>query len=212
MNYSCVIVAAGSGSRTGLQYNKVFHEIDGQTVVERSAANFIDDPDCKQVIIVINLDERKIFDDLKFNNKVEFTAGGDSRQESVFNGLQLVSQEYVMIHDGARPFVSSDIIERIKDGLQEYKACVAMVKSTDTIKVVKNSVIDHTPIRDTMYNAQTPQAFRTELIIESYISLFNQNATVTDDAEAVEFTTDEEIFVVEGDYRNIKITTAEDLE
>lgn len=212
MNYSCVIVAAGSGSRTGLQYNKVFHEIDGKTVVERSAANFIDDPDCQQVIIVINLEERKTFEDLKFTSKVQFTEGGVSRQESVFNGLQLVTQEYVMIHDGARPFVSSDIIERIKEGLQDYNACVAMVKSTDTLKVVKNNIIDHTPTRETMYNAQTPQAFKTELIIESYKSLFNQNASVTDDAEAVEFTTGEEIFVVEGDYRNIKITTAEDLE
>lgn len=212
MNYSSVIVAAGSGSRTGLEYNKVFHKIADKTIIEMSAHNFIADPDCQQVIIVVNPSELTLFKQLEFDSKVEFVNGGDSRQESVYNGLQSVNQEYVMIHDGARPFVTLKIIERIKEGLVDYDACVAMVKTVDTIKIVKNDVIVNTPVRDTLYNSQTPQAFKTELIISSYKSLMAQKAEVTDDSQAVEFTSDEDIYVVEGDYSNIKVTTAEDLE
>lgn len=211
MDYSCVIVAAGSGSRTGLDYNKVFHKIDNKTVIEHSVSNFIFDNDCKQIIIVINKLELELFKDLYLNDKVEFTEGGASRQDSVYNGLQKVTEDYVMIHDGARPYISMDVINKVKLALNDYDACLVMVKSIDTIKIVKDNIIFNTPERKTLYNAQTPQAFKTDLIIKSYNSLYTNKLTVTDDAEAVEKMSDKDIYVIDGDYSNIKITTTEDL-
>ena len=212
MDYSCVIVAAGSGSRTKLDYNKVFHKINNKTVIEMSVSNFINDFDCKQIVLVVNPIEKKLFEDLDMSDKIEFVEGGKSRQESVYNGLQVVSEDFVMIHDGARPFISDEIIEKVKLGLNDYDACVVMVKSIDTVKVVEDGIVAYTPKRETLYNAQTPQAFKTGLIINCYKYLIKQNLSVTDDAQAVEIMSDEEIFVIEGDYSNIKITTAEDLE
>lgn len=211
MNYSCVIVAAGSGIRTGLDYNKVFYKINDKLVIEKSLSHFISDPDCKQIIIVINVAEEKFFKDLKLSYKVEFVWGGLRRQDSVYNGLKKVKENFVMIHDGARPYLSFEIIEKVKSSLLSYNACVVMVKSTDTVKIVKDNIVATTLKRKNVYNAQTPQAFKTELIINSYKKIFKENKQITDDAQAVELTSSEEIFVVEGDYRNKKITTEEDL-
>lgn len=211
MNYSCVIVAAGSGIRTGLDYNKVFYKINDKLVIEKSLSHFISDPDCKQIIIVINVAEEKFFENLKLSSKVEFVWGGLRRQDSVYNGLKKVKENFVMIHDGARPYLSFEIIEKVKSSLLIYNACVVMVKSTDTVKIVKNNIVATTLKRKNVYNAQTPQAFKTELIINSYKKIFKENKQITDDAQAVELTSSEEIFVVEGDYRNKKITTKEDL-
>lgn len=211
MDYSCVIVAAGSGSRTGLTYNKVFHKIDNKTVIEHSVANFNKDKDCKQIVIVVNLKELNIFKNLKLGNKVEFIEGGASRQDSVYSGLKKVNQDYVMIHDGARPYISKETIEAVKLSLEEYDASLVMVKSIDTIKIVKDNIVTDTPDRKTLYNAQTPQAFKTSLITQCYKDLYAKKLTVTDDAQAVEIMSDKKIYVVKGNYNNIKITTTEDL-
>lgn len=211
MDYSCVMVAAGSGSRSGLDYNKVFFKIDEITVIQHSLKNFISDNDCKQIIMVINPDELSVFESLILGNKVEYTKGGKTRQDSVYNGLEMVNQDYVMIHDGARPYVSLDIISRVKEALKTYEACVVMVKSIDTIKIVKENLVIKTPARETLYNAQTPQAFKTDLIRKAYLTLNSKKLTVTDDCQAIELTSNKEICVVEGDYENIKITTDSDL-
>ena len=211
MNYTSVIVAAGSGSRTGLEYNKVFHKIADETIIEMSSKQFINDPDCLQVIIVVNPLEAELFEKLNLDSKVEFVNGGTTRQESVYNGLTQVKNDYVMIHDGARPYLSKEIVDRVKNALTDYNACIVMVPTIDTIKIVKKGIIKTTPDRSTLYNAQTPQAFKTDLITNSYKSLIAKNIVATDDAMVVELMSDEEIYVVEGDYSNIKITTVEDL-
>ncbi|NLC54846.1 MAG: 2-C-methyl-D-erythritol 4-phosphate cytidylyltransferase [Erysipelothrix sp.] len=211
MDYSCVLVAAGSGSRTGLQYNKVFYKLGDKTVIEHSASNFILDDDCKQVIIVINPKEVEDFKTLNLGSKVMFVNGGERRQDSVYNGLLAVDQDYVMIHDGARPYLGFKTIKEIKKALKSYDACVVMVASIDTTKIVENGIVKKTLNRKTLYNAQTPQAFKTSLIKESYQTLEAENLSVTDDSQAVESTSNKKVFVISGDYRNIKITTKEDL-
>lgn len=211
MNYSCVVVAAGSGSRTGLNYNKVFYKLNDKTVIESSLQHFVNDIDCKQIVLVVNENEQDDFIKLNLDKKVEYAKGGNTRQDSVYSGLQQVSQAYVMIHDGARPYISKDVISHTKQALNTYDGAVVMVKSIDTIKIVENGIIKSTPVRSSLYNAQTPQAFKTVLIKDAYDQLYAKNLAVTDDSQAVELTSNFDIFVVEGDYNNIKVTTQKDL-
>lgn len=211
MQYTCVLLAAGKGSRTGLDYNKVFYKLDDKTIIEKSIYNFNKDKDCKQIIIVIDPSELIDFKKLNLGLKVEFVNGGSTRQSSVYNGLKKVNEEKVMIHDGARPFVTKKIINDVKEALKAYNACLVMVKSVDTIKVVDNNVVKTTPNRETLYNAQTPQAFRTNLIIKAYQNVIKNQLTITDDAQAYALAFKDDIYVVKGDYNNIKITNKKDL-
>ena len=212
MEYATVVVAAGSGKRTGLNYNKVFYKMKDKTVIEHSLKHFIKDQDCKQIVLVANPKEKDLFKEIIKSSKVEYAFGGKERQDSVFNGLKKVSQEYVMIHDGARPYLSFKTIEKIKKSLKKHNACIVMVKSIDTVKIVKNNYVESTPKRSQLYNAQTPQAFKTSVILSAYQQLMEKNMLVTDDSEAVEVTKKADVFVVEGSYENKKITTKEDLE
>lgn len=212
MRYSCVILAAGSGSRTGLDYNKVFYKLNNKTVIEKSVRQFDLDPDCSQIVLVINEKEKALFDKLNLSSKIVYAFGGLRRQDSVSNGLHKVTEDYVMIHDGARPYISKDVIGRVKVALKAYDAAVVMVKSIDTVKIVEEGLVKSTPNRDSLYNAQTPQAFKTELIKKAYAILEEKGLSVTDDSQAVEAVSDSEIYVVLGDYKNIKITTEKDLQ
>lgn len=212
MRYSCIILAAGSGSRTGLEYNKVFYKLNDKTVIENSIKEFDLDPDCSQIILVINPEEKGLFLKLNLSRKVDYVYGGLRRQDSVSNGLLRVSEDYVMIHDGARPYISKDVISRVKEALKLYDATTVMVKSIDTVKIVENKIIKSTPDRDSLYNAQTPQAFKTTLIKKAYKEVAKKQLSVTDDSQAVEVTVGSQIYVVLGDYKNIKITTEKDLQ
>lgn len=211
MNYSCVIVAAGSGKRSGLNYNKVFYKLNDKTVIEHSLKHFIADEDCQQVILVISDAELDDFKALNLDKKVEFAYGGKERSDSVYNGLLKVESQYVMIHDGARPYVSKQIIEDTKKALKENDAVVVMVQSVDTIKRVVDGFVKETFPRESLYNAQTPQAFKTSLIINAYKKLKAKQLKTTDDAQVIELVTDTNIKVVVGEYTNTKITTKKDL-
>lgn len=211
MNYSAIVLCAGKGTRTGLTYNKIFHIIEGKTVYERTMQIFLADDECKQIVVVAKPNELEQLKQLIENDKIEFIEGGLERQDSVYNGLQLVTQEYVMIHDGARPYVGKDNIEDIKQGLSHYDACLLMVPCKDTIKVVKNGVVEKTLERNTLMQAQTPQAFKTEIIKAAYQKAANTSFQATDDCSLVEQFMDSKIKVIQGSYQNIKITTMEDL-
>lgn len=212
MKYSCVILAAGSGSRTGLNYNKVFYKLNDKTVIENTIKPFDLDKDCRQIILVINPKEEHLFKKLNLSSKIQFAPGGSRRQDSVSSGLSKVNEAYVMIHDGARPYISMDVIERVKAALKVHDATTVMVKSIDTVKIVENGAIKSTPNRNSLYNAQTPQAFKTKIIKKAYAQLKAKGLSVTDDSQAVELTSDNKIYVVQGDYKNIKITTKKDLQ
>ena len=132
------------------------------------------------------------------------------RQDSVYEGLKHVTSDYVMIHDGARPFVKKDLLDRLVVGMEEYKAVLAMVPCKDTIKRVKDGKVVETLIRSELMQAQTPQAFDTVLIRNAYKDAIENNIQATDDASMLELQ-GKDVYVVEGDYDNIKITTKEDL-
>lgn len=212
MEYSAIILAAGKGSRTNLEYNKVFYKFsDGQVLLLKTLSRFLDDRNCTQIVIVSTPDEIEIIQEMIDDTRITYTYGGETRQDSVYNGLQKVSNEFVMIHDGARCFISAKEIENCKRALEENDACLLMVPAIDTIKKVVDGYVVNTPLRSELYAAQTPQCFKTELIKECYQKAKDEGAIASDDASLVELYSDVKIKVVKGEYANKKVTTKEDL-
>ena len=220
MNYTvnAIIPAGGTSSRFG-KTNKLLEKIDGKEVIKYTVEAF-EASNVQKIIICANvaiIDElRNIFQD---SSKVQIIEGGASRQKSVFNGLNASECDYVLIHDGARPMVSEDILERCFQDAQKYNACVAAVPVKDTIKIAdENGFAETTPRRDRVWQVQTPQTFSFGLIYDAYARLAEQKDTlagkgikITDVARVVETFTDHQVKLTEGSYRNLKVTTPEDL-
>lgn len=212
MEYSVIIVAAGSGTRMKLGYNKVYAKLkDGRSILETTISVFLNDSDCSQIIVVTDPEEFRSEMSEDLNEKVEVTAGGNTRQESVSRGLSLVKNPYVMIHDGARPFITEDLLNGLKNSMKEEKAALLMVPVKDTIKKVKDGYVTETPVRSELMAAQTPQMFETDLIVSCMKQAMKDGYTGTDDASLVEKYGDVRVKAVEGSYANRKITTPEDL-
>lgn len=209
--YSVIILCAGQGKRTGLNYNKMLYSFRGKTVYEMTLQTFINDTRCQQIIVVTRPEERKEFQQLLSDERIEFVDGGKERQDSVFAGLQHVVYENVLIHDGARPYLKKQQIDALLTCLEEHPACLLMVPCKDTIKRVIDGVVEETLNRQELMQAQTPQAFHTKLILDAYTKAIQQHYLATDDAQMVEHFTDEKVYFVLGDYENKKITTKEDL-
>ncbi|MEA4874929.1 2-C-methyl-D-erythritol 4-phosphate cytidylyltransferase [Anaerorhabdus sp.] len=211
MNYSVIIVAAGKGTRMNLGYNKVYYRVDGKTILERTMKVFEEDKRCSQIIIVTEgLDYKQHTN--RFSGKIVIVGGGKTRQESVENGLFAVKEDIVFVHDGARPYVSKECINRLCKSMESNDAALLMVPAKDTIKSVKDGYIEYTPLRETLMHAQTPQVFKTALLLSCYKKAKLDNFVGTDDASLVEKYGNTRIAVVEGDYKNKKITTTEDLD
>lgn len=212
MKYSAIVLAAGKGSRTNLEYNKVFYRFqDGDMLLQKTLAPLIADEDCQQIVIVSTPDEIDVIQSCINDARVCYVFGGETRQDSVYHGLQVVNQDYVMIHDGARCFLSEVELQRCKQTLLEEDACLLMVPVIDTIKQVKDGYVVHTPRRAELFAAQTPQCFKTSLIQSCYEKAKQEKWVASDDASLVEVFSDVQIKVVQGEYSNKKVTTKEDL-
>lgn len=212
MSYDVIILAAGKGSRSKLVYNKMFYkDKEGVSILEKSVRAFSDDSDCQRIVVTVNINELEDARSLVNHSKVVYVYGGGTRQDSVYNALQSVQSEHVMIHDGARCYVSKNIIENCKQSMKLHHACVVMVPAIDTMKRVVDGVIVETLVRSELYSAQTPQCFHTKLIRECYQKGKEHKYSATDDTALVEMFSDEKIYVVEGEYTNIKVTTPQDL-
>lgn len=215
--YSVILPAAGTGSRMKLGYNKLFHKIAKRTIIEHTVAKFVNDIKCKQIIVVTSDDDvAKMQDLFKDTPRVEVVLGGPTRQESVCEALAAVTEDIVMVHDGARPLVTSAIIDACYDVADSGYAAIAAVTPKDTIKErhpVKIAMVQKTIPRERLAIVQTPQAFPTSVLKKA--NELAKNAFLlefaTDDASLVENHTSVEIKIVEGDYRNIKFTTPEDI-
>lgn len=212
MFYSVVLPCAGIGSRMNLGYNKLLLKMaNGRTVLENTLQVFIDDKRCREIILAIGENDKEVIETLVSDRRIVLVLGGATRQESVYHGLLACHEDYVLIHDGARPFLKSEAISRILQCLETNNACLLMVPTKDTIKVVENGVVKYTPKRETLFQAQTPQAFKTSLLLEAFNQANAQGFVGTDDASIMEAFGKEPVYLVEGDYDNIKITTPEDL-
>ena len=208
MKYSVIITAGGTSSRFG-NTNKLLEQINGKEIIKYTIDAFVD-AGIKDIVICANSSIMetlgKIFADYQV---VRIIKGGATRQESVYNGLQVVDCDYVLIHDGARPMISVEIIKKSMEEVVSKKAVSVMTKTVDTIKKVdENGKILTTIDRSQLYNTQTPQAFELGLIQEVHEKFKDQN--FTDDAGMVE-EFGKDVYIVEGDYRNIKVTTKSDL-
>lgn len=211
MNYSAIVLCAGKGSRSGLTYNKMLYRFKNKTVYEMTMEIFLNDERCKQIVVVTKEEE---LDDLKkliSSKKIDYVFGGKERQDSVYNGLQVVKEDYVLIHDGARPYLKKENIDDILECLNKNDACLLVVPVKDTIKVCIDGNIVKTLPREQLVQAQTPQAFKTELIKRCYQKGKDENYIATDDASLVEYFENTEVKAVLGSYSNIKITTPDDL-
>lgn len=214
MKYSVCLLAAGKGTRMKLPYNKVLHPLKKEnTLLDASVGLFSLDEDCRQIVLMYaKSDEDYMLHRYGNVDKVELHIGGTTRQESAGIGLEYVNQDYVMIHDAARPFVTKAQIDALKKTLETEDACLLMIPSVDTVKIIKDGYVIETPLRKNVYNAQTPQCFKTELIRTCYRRSLKEGRTATDDAQLVEWYTDVPIKVVEGDLSNKKITLPQDLQ
>ena len=208
MKFSAIITAGGTSSRFG-NTNKLLEKINGKEIIKYTIDAFVD-ADVEDIVICVNLSIvdvlGKIFADYQ---NVRIVEGGATRQESVFNGLKAVNCDYVLIHDGARPMITPEIIKKTMDEVASKKAVSVMTKTVDTIKKVdENGKIITTIDRTQLYNTQTPQAFEYDLIKSVHEKYEGEN--FTDDAGMVE-ASGVDVYIVEGDYRNIKVTTKSDL-
>ena len=208
-----VIVAAGSASRMG-GIDKVMAPLKGEPMIVRTVRTFQESDVIRQIVIVTRPDLIVPISDLchDFDKVRLVVAGGNSRQESVERGIQALSNDMklVAVHDGARPLISWQIIDRTVRAANSYGAAAPAIPVKDTIKVVTGGIIASTPDRSTLQAVQTPQVFDLDLLKGALKKAKEDEAVVTDDCSAVE-RLGMSVKIVEGDERNIKVTTPLDL-
>ena len=214
---SAVIVAGGKGTRMESKINKVFMEICEKQTILRVLDVFQENSLINEIILVVNERDKdyceQVVDKNIYTKLKKVLSGGKRRQDSVSNGLKKVSEEavVVLVHDGARPLVTHDIIQRSIEEAVKYEAVTTAVPVKDTIKISDaDGFVCETPERNTLWAVQTPQVFKKELLLEAYNNAENLNIQATDDAMLVE-RLGHKIKLVEGSYENIKITTPEDI-
>ena len=212
MKYSVIIVAAGSGSRMKLGYNKVYARLqDGRTLLEHTMDVFMQDEDCTELVIATDANTYLQEITWRMPGKIVLVQGGSTRQGSVYNALLAVIEDTVLVHDGARPYLQKEELEVLKEAMKKEDAALLCVPCKDTIKKVVNGYVCETYVRDTLRAAQTPQAFRTQLLTECTEKAMAEGYIGTDDCSLVERYSDVPVYAAEGSYANIKITTPEDL-
>ena len=211
LRVAAIIAAGGSSRRMG--FDKLTAEIGGETVIAKTIRAFESSKIIDEIVIVCPNDRIELFKSLvKQNNFTKLKAiasGGETRQKSVFNGVNAVSKniDILCIHDGARPLVSQRVIADSVAACAEYGAATAAVKVKDTIKQAKSCIIEKTIPRDSLYQIQTPQVFNRELYLKAY---HNAKEDYSDDCQLLE-SIGQKVAISEGDYKNIKLTTAEDM-
>ncbi|MDD2251850.1 MAG: 2-C-methyl-D-erythritol 4-phosphate cytidylyltransferase [Dehalococcoidales bacterium] len=208
---SAVILGGGSSCRMG-GADKLFRQACSKPLLYWSLLAFENSPLVDEIVVVLNKTNitpgRKMISKEGFCKVRAIVHGGMRRQDSVVHGLAHVSGRIVLIHDGARPMVSLDLIRAVAEGAQRHGACIPAVAVTDTIKTELNGFVSRTMPRTDLRAVQTPQAFSTELLRMAYQHFTSE---ATDDAQVVEIS-GAKVSLTEGSYDNIKVTTPSDLE
>ncbi len=221
---SAIVLSGGSGSRMKSDIPKQYLELAGKPILYYALKAF-QDSDVNEIILVASASyveycKTQIVEKYSFDKVKAVVEGGEERYNSVYEGLKAVSKscEYVLIHDGARPLVSNEIIEKSINQVKKDKACVVGVPVKDTIKVIDESgYAEWTPERSSLWQVQTPQTFEYQLICNAYEKVFSDIQDkkalpiITDDAMIVEYAEEKKVRIIQGDYENIKVTTPEDM-
>ena len=212
-----IIVAAGSGSRMNMGINKQFIKLKDKEIIVYTLEKFYKHKNIDEIVVVVKEQEaeffkKEIIDKYNFKN-IKIAYGGKERQNSVYNGLKMLDKkcDIVLVHDGARPFISQQLIDNCIEEAKSHNAVVVGVPVKDTIKVINedNDIVD-TPERSKLWAVQTPQTFNYDILVKSYEDAFKNKFYGTDDAMLVE-RIGYKVKMIEGSYNNIKITTQEDL-
>lgn len=205
MRYNLIVPCGGKGVRCGLDYNKLFYKNkEGLMLIEKTLSLFLKDERCTRIILSIN-DDKDYFNFVKDYDKVYFVQGGATREESVKSGLDMIEKdcEFVLVHDGDRPFVKEEIIDKVLSCLDEgYLSVIPAVASVDA-SIYKNEYTN-----EPVYFIQTPQGFNKDVLIKAFdtdVSLFRDEGSMVLKICGVT------PHIVEGSYENIKITNKEDL-
>lgn len=214
-----LVAAAGQGKRMGAQCNKQFLAIGDRPVLAWTLQVFQGCPMLDNIIVIASPGEeeycrQEIVAKYNFNKVKQVITGGLERQDSIYNGLRALSNgaEIVVIHDGARPLVTLDLIDKSITEARNHGAAIVAVKVKDTIKLGDNQeMVDKTLNRSMLWQVQTPQTFKYSLIMEAYQNALNKGIAGTDDASLVE-ALGNPVKLINGSYENLKITTPEDLE
>lgn len=223
---TAIVLAAGQGKRMNSKVHKQYLLIQDKPVLyyalQAFESSFIDD-----IVLVVGKGEeeycqKEIIEKYGFTKIRAVTEGGRERYHSVAYGIRTISWDcdYIFIHDGARPFIDEEILLRAYEQVKKSRACVVGMPVKDTVKISDEAgFVESTPSRARVWQIQTPQVFEAELISDVYerllkeeVQLLAEGVAVTDDAMVVEYFTKLPVKLVEGSYRNIKITTPEDLE
>lgn len=218
MKAAVIIAAGGIGKRMGQGKPKQYLELLGRPMICHTLDRFSDIADIKKVIAVLPDDfvssfKSEILTRNRYPENWTATAGGEKRQDSVRNGLKLVPDDFdvVLVHDACRPFITKRLIEESIEVAYEEGAAIIAAPIKETLKRISNgNNINGTVDRQNLWGAQTPQAFRQGILKKAYEKAYRDGFYGTDDAILVE-RIGEKVKVIEGDYRNIKITTPEDL-
>lgn len=219
-----ICLAAGQGRRMKSSVRKQYLLLEDKPVLYYALKAFQHSP-AEEIVLVVGAGEeeysrKEIVEKYGFSKVKSVVAGGKERYHSVFRGMEAIDEaDYVLIHDGARPFVDQKIIDNCINGVKTYGACVAGMPVKDTIKLADgNGDIESTPERSRVWQIQTPQAFKFSLIKDAYRKLMEEERQgrkpaipVTDDAMVVEYFLKKKVHLVYGSYENIKLTTPEDM-
>ena len=218
LDYEVILLGAGQGKRMGASRNKILLHLIGKPVISYSLNTFLNDPACKHIILVTQEDEQDLLaavvkKENKKKHPITIVSGGSERQYSVFNGLKtlLDPKNIVMVHDGARPFVSLAQLKLLHRKVQETRAAILGVPVKDTIKRVVDGIVEETVPRETLWQVQTPQAFYGADLLAVHVRAQQEDYLGTDDASLIEKYSDLPVSMVLGSYENIKLTTPEDM-
>jgi len=214
MKIGLILTAGGIGKRFGSETPKQFVFLKGKPLFILTLDNLLKIQEFNNIILTYPKSWENVFFDLieQFppSRTVDFVEGGSERFYSVWNALQhpsIQSTDIVLIHDAVRPFITSSLIERLLNGIANFDGVIPGIKVKDTLKESdENGVVLHTLNRDKIFAIQTPQAFKTQILVESYSKAINDGKIFTDDSGVAEFA-GFKIKIVEGEEINIKITT-----
>jgi 2-C-methyl-D-erythritol 4-phosphate cytidylyltransferase len=215
LNVSAIVVAAGKGTRMNAGISKQFLPLRDKPILVYTLQCFEHATNVDEVILVCGNEDntmcREVIHAYSLSKVKQIVIGGEERQDSVFRGLQAALGEWVLIHDGVRPLLSSVLIDQLIVEVQKKEAVVLAVPVKDTIKLVDDKgVVLSTPPRKSLWAIQTPQAFRLSALKKAYEYAYQRHFRGTDDASFMEYM-GTPVHVIYGDYENIKITTPDDL-
>ncbi len=210
---TAIVLVAGNSTRFGKNKNKNLELINGKSVLSYSLKEFNDNGYVDNIIVTVKKEDmdnvKMIIKEQLLIKKIDIVLGGSTRQESVYNSIKDTKADIVIIHDGARPAIKQEYISECIESMEEFRGATVGVKSKDTIKIADdNNIVTSTTKRSNTWIIQTPQCFDRKTLLDMHEKFKSEE--VTDDCMLLE-KGEHKVKIIEGDYTNIKVTTAEDI-